>query len=82
MTSMVTGRLRLMASLTSASTFLICSSRHLLGMRKIEAQPLGRDVRALLLHVIAQHDLQALVQEMRGGVQTASSPRNCPPARP
>ena len=38
---------------------------HRLGMREIEAQPIGRDQRALLRHVIAEHLAQRLVQQMR-----------------
>ena len=41
---------------------------HRLGMREVEAQPVGRDQRALLRDVIAQHLAQRLVQQMGGGV--------------
>ena len=37
-----------------------------LGMEEIEAQPVGRDQRALLRHVIAQHLAQRLVQQVGG----------------
>ena len=40
-------------------------------MREVEAQPVGRDQRALLRHVIAQHLAQRLVQQMRGGMVLA-----------
>ena len=40
--------------------------RHRLGMREIEAQPVGRDQRALLRDVVAEHLAQRLVQEMGG----------------
>ena len=42
--------------------------RHRLGMREVEAQPVGRDQRALLRDVIAEHLAQRLVQEMRRGM--------------
>ena len=38
---------------------------HRLGMREVEAQPVGRDQRALLRDVIAEHLAQRLVQQMR-----------------
>ena len=38
---------------------------HRLGMREVEAQPVGRDQRALLRHVVAEHLAQRLVQQMR-----------------
>ena len=34
-------------------------------MREVEAQPVGRDQRALLRDVIAEHLAQRLVEEMR-----------------
>ena len=36
-----------------------------LGVREIEAQPVGRDQRALLRDMIAEHLAQRLVQQMR-----------------
>ena len=39
--------------------------RHRLRMREVEAQPVGRDQRALLRDVIAEHLAQRLVQQMR-----------------
>ena len=42
--------------------------RNRLGMREVEAQPVGRHQRALLRHVIAQHLAQRLVQQMGGGM--------------
>ena len=42
--------------------------RHGLGVREVEAQPIRRHQRAPLLHVIAEHLAQGLVQEMGGGV--------------
>ena len=42
--------------------FLGC---HRLGVREVETQPLGRDQRALLRHMIAEHLAQRLVQQMR-----------------
>jgi hypothetical protein len=39
--------------------------RDRLGMREVEAQAVGRDQRALLRHVIAEHLAQRLVQQMR-----------------
>src|SRR5499433_328514 len=39
--------------------------RHRLGMGEVEAQPVGRDQRALLRHMIAEHLAQRLVQNMR-----------------
>ena len=41
---------------------------HRLGVREVEAQPVGRDQRALLRDVIAEHLAQRLVQQMRGGM--------------
>ena len=38
---------------------------HRLGMREVEAQPVGRDQRALLRDVVAEHLAQRLVQQMR-----------------
>ncbi len=37
-------------------------------MREVEAQPVGRDQRALLRHVIAEHLAQSFMQEMGGGM--------------
>ena len=48
--------------------------RHRLGMREVEAQPVGRDQRALLRDVIAEHLAQRLVQQMRGGMVAADAP--------
>ena len=42
--------------------------RDRLGMREVETQPVGRDQRALLRDVIAEHLAQRLVQQMRGGM--------------
>ena len=42
--------------------------RHRLGVREVEAQPVGRDQRALLRDVRAQHLAQRLVQQVGGGV--------------
>ena len=49
--------------------------RHRLGMREVEAQPVGRDQRTLLRHVIAQHLAQRFVQQMRRGMVLRGSPR-------
>ena len=38
--------------------------RHRLGMREVEPQPVGRDQRALLRDVVAEHLAQRLVQQM------------------
>ena len=38
--------------------------RHGLVMREIESQPIGRDQRAFLLHVRAQHSPQRRMQQM------------------
>ena len=38
--------------------------RHRLGMGEVEAQPVGRDQRAFLRHVIAEHLPQRFVQQM------------------
>ncbi len=40
-------------------------------MREIETQAVGRDQRALLRNVIAEHLAQRLVQKMRGGMVAA-----------
>ena len=42
--------------------------RDRLGMGDVEAQPVGRDQRALLRDVVAEHDAQRLVQQMGGRV--------------
>src|SRR5450759_4551868 len=42
--------------------------RQRLGMREVEAQPVGRHQRAFLRHVIAEHLAQRLVQQMGGGM--------------
>ena len=55
-------------SLAMSSTLSISSARHRLRMREIETQPVGRNQRALLRDVIAQHLAQRLVQQMRGRV--------------
>ena len=44
------------------------AGRHRLGMGEVEPQPVGRDQRALLRHVIAEHLPQRLVQEVGGGM--------------
>ncbi len=41
---------------------------HRLGVHEIESQPIGRDERALLRHVIAEHLAQRLMQQVRGRV--------------
>ena len=41
---------------------------HRLGMREVETQPIRRDERALLLHMVAEHLPQRLVQDVRRGV--------------
>ena len=40
-------------------------------VREIEAQPVGRDERALLRHMVAEHLAQRLMQEMRRRVMGA-----------
>ena len=57
--------------------FLVDERLHLLNLLRrhgalkieIEAQPLLRDIRALLIHVLGKHFFESRVQEMRGGVQ-------------
>ena len=39
-------------------------ARDRLGVGDVEAQPLGRNQRALLRHMIAKHDAQSLMQDM------------------
>ena len=39
-------------------------ARDRLGVGDVEAQPLGRDQRTLLRHMIAKHDAQSLMQDM------------------
>ena len=67
----VTGEFCITKSLAMSSTCSISSRRHRLGMREVEAQPVGRDQRALLRDVIAQHLAQRLVQQMRRGMVLA-----------
>ena len=45
--------------------------RHRLRVREVEAQPVGRDQRALLRDVVAEHLAQRLVQQMRRGMVCA-----------
>ena len=66
---------RVTTGVFSSSTALAMSStafnffaRHRLRVREVEAQPLGRDERALLRDVRAEHLTQRLVQQMRRGV--------------
>ena len=58
-------------SLAMSSTRSSSSRRDRLRMREVEAQPVGRDERALLRDVIAQHLAQRLVQKMRRGMVLA-----------
>jgi hypothetical protein len=44
-------------------------------MREVEAQPVGRDQRALLRDVIAEHLAQRLVQQMGRGMVGADRAR-------
>ena len=48
--------------------------RHRLGMREVETQTVGRDQRALLRDVIAEHLAQRLVQQMRRRMVLSGSP--------
>ena len=61
----VTGAFCSTMSLAMSSTRSISVGAHRLRMREIEAQPVGRDQRALLRDVIAEHLAQRLVQQMR-----------------
>ena len=47
-----------------SSTFSSLGAGDRLRVGDVEAQPLGRDQRALLRHMIAEHDAQGLVQNM------------------
>ena len=60
----VTGEFCSTTSLAMSSTRSISCGRHRLGMREVEAQPVGRHQRALLRHVIAEHLAQRLVQQV------------------
>ncbi len=61
----VTGEFCSTMSLAISSTSLELGRADRLGMREIEAQPVGRHQRALLRDVIAEHLAQRLVQQMR-----------------
>ena len=65
MTRVSAGALARICAFTSCS---ICSSScgvTGLEVREVEAQPVGRDQRALLLHVRAEHLAQRRVQQVR-----------------
>ena len=75
----VTGAFCSTTSLAMSSTRSSSSARHRLGMREVEAQPVGRDQRALLRDVVAEHLAQRLVQQMRRrmvGADGASAARD------
>ena len=60
----VTGAFCSTMSLAMSSTRSSLLGADRLGVREVEAQPVGRDQRALLRDVIAEHLAQRLVQEM------------------
>ena len=68
MIRVVTGEFCSTMSLAMSSTFSSSAGGDRFRMGKIEAQTVGRDQRAFLRHVIAEHLAQRLVQKMRGGV--------------
>ena len=51
-----------------SSTAVSSSARDRLRMSEVEAQPLGRDERALLRDMVAEHEPQRLVQEVGRGM--------------
>ena len=60
-----------MSSLARSSTWAISSGADRLVVAEVEAQPVGRHQRALLLDVVAQHLAQGPVQQVGGGVVAA-----------
>ena len=59
------------SALTRSSTWRFCSVGHRREVREVEAQAIGRDERALLRDVIAEHLLERVVQEVRRRVVRA-----------
>ena len=57
--------------LARSSISRICSGVTGLVVAEVEAQPVGRDERALLLHVVAEHLAQRPVQDVGAGVVAA-----------
>ena len=67
----VTGAFCSTISFAMSSTRSISSVAHRLGVGEVEAQPVGRDQRALLRDVVAQHLAQRLVQQVGRGMVAA-----------
>ena len=70
-TSVVTGVLRTICSLTIRSMRSSSSRRHRLEVDEVEPQPIGRDERARLLDVRAEHLAQRRVEQVRRRVVPA-----------
>ncbi len=68
MTRVSAGALARICALTSCSISQQLLRRHRLEVREVEAQPVGRDQRALLLYVRAEHLAQRRVQQVRRAV--------------
>ena len=69
-----TSALSRMRSLTSASIARDVLGRQRLRMAEVEAQPVGRDQRALLRHMLAEPAAQRLVQQVRDRMVGAQPP--------
>ena len=65
---MCTGELRKICSFTRCSTSARSSALERRRMREVEAQLVGTNGRAGLLHVVAEHVAQRLVEQVRRGV--------------
>ena len=61
----------MICAFASRSISISCSGRDRLVVAEVEAEPVGRDQRARLLHVRAEHLAQRPVQDVRGGVVAA-----------
>ena len=69
----VTGAFCATTALTTSSTRASLLGVIGFGMREVEAQAIGRDQRALLRDVLAEHLAQRLVQQMRRRVVGADA---------
>ena len=82
MISIVTGSPRCNLVVHEALHLLELLGGELLRVGEVEAQALGGDVRAHLVHGWPQHLAQGRLQQVRGGVQAGGLLRRGPPARP